>query len=285
VTSIAIGTVSLMLMGVLAGPDTVELVTGDPSAGLPLLSPFETLLFWLGPVNLVLGLFNLVPGFPLDGGRIFRAIVWWATGSIETATRWASAFGRAFALLLVAIGVAMAMGIAVPFFGVGLGSGLWLVLIGWFLYKAAHAGYAQLVMREAFRDVRVAQLMRRRFDAVSARASIAELVRNHILQGDQDVFPVVGDDDRLVGVVTVRDAMARPAAEWDTTPVTSILVPLERVPALPVDEEVGRAMRHLDSSGVDQLPVIEPADGTLRGLLRRSDVMRWLMVRTQRPAS
>src|SRR5690606_8733133 len=113
--------------------------TTDPEAFLSSLSPLATRCFWLGPLNVILGIFNLVPGLPLDGGRVLRAARWGATGDMVRATRWASSAGRAFACLLIATGFAMALGVRVPFFGTGLVGGLWLALIGWFLNNAAVA--------------------------------------------------------------------------------------------------------------------------------------------------
>jgi Zn-dependent protease len=141
VTSLAIGFLCIWLGSLGVGEVTARM--DQPAEMLAGLGPWTTLLLWLGPVNIVLGLFNLVPGFPLDGGRVMRAAIWGATGDLHKATRWASNGGRAFAWFLIAAGVAMILGVRVPFFGTGFVGGLWLALIGWFLHNAAIMSYRQ----------------------------------------------------------------------------------------------------------------------------------------------
>ena len=134
VTSVVIGVILLFLAGVAGDPGAV---LGDPEGTLAQLTPLTTLLVWLGSINVILGVFNMVPGFPLDGGRVLRSIVWAATGSLETATRFASIVGLIIAWAMIAGGALMVFGVSIPFFGSGFVSGLWLGLIGWFLHSAA----------------------------------------------------------------------------------------------------------------------------------------------------
>jgi len=134
VTSLVVGFILLFLAGV-AGDPTAPM--RDPGAMLAELTPFTTLLLWLGSINMILGVFNLVPGFPLDGGRVLRSILWALTGSLETATRWAAMVGEVIAFAMIGAGVLMIFGVSIPFFGSGFVSGLWLALIGWFLQSAA----------------------------------------------------------------------------------------------------------------------------------------------------
>lgn len=101
------------------------------------LGAFRTIMVWIGSVNVILGLFNLVPGFPLDGGRVLRSIIWRMTGNLRKATQWASYIGQAIAWIMIMAGMAMIFGIRIPFFGQGLIDGVWLILIGWFLNNAA----------------------------------------------------------------------------------------------------------------------------------------------------
>ncbi len=121
-----------------AGPVTSAIIgVVAVVAGGILVGPVATLLAWFGSVNLLLGLFNLLPGFPLDGGRVLRAALWRATGDFQRATHWAALGGRLVALVLVFAGLAMAMGMSMPLLGRGLIPGLWLIFVGWFLYAAA----------------------------------------------------------------------------------------------------------------------------------------------------
>jgi len=101
------------------------------------LGAFRTIMVWIGSVNVILGLFNLVPGFPLDGGRVLHSIIWRMTGNLRKATQWASYIGQAIAWIMIMAGMAMIFGIRIPFFGQGLIDGVWLILIGWFLNNAA----------------------------------------------------------------------------------------------------------------------------------------------------
>jgi Zn-dependent protease len=154
VTSFAIGVVCLFLAGLMVGP--VEIDPGDPIAVFAALDPLATIAAWLGPVNIGLAVFNLVPGFPLDGGRVARALLWGATGDIVRATRWAAAMGQTFGWMLMAIGFAMILGLRVPYFGTGILNGMWIALIGWFLNNAAIMSYRQLLSRRRpFERVRV----------------------------------------------------------------------------------------------------------------------------------
>jgi Zn-dependent protease len=195
-TSVVIGVVSAFLGSVLGS------------------GPLSTLLSWLGPVNVFLGLFNLVPGFPLDGGRMLRALVWWTSGSYRKATRVATLSGQGVAMLLIACGLAMSFGLRVPALGSGLGPGLWLALVGWFLYGAARTSQRQALVLEALEGVSVERLMRRTFDAVALTPCTlrgsdtgAEALR---LLGQHSVeqLPVVDDEGKVMGLIR-RDDLLR----------------------------------------------------------------------------
>jgi Zn-dependent protease len=147
-TSLVIGVLCLWLVD-LATAGTIEPAAGDPLGVLSSLGPLPTLLVWLGQVNIILAIFNLVPGFPLDGGRVLRAAIWGATGDRLRATRIATGAGQVFAWVLISSGIAMILGLRVPVFGAGAANGLWLAFIGWFLHSAAVASYRQVLPREA----------------------------------------------------------------------------------------------------------------------------------------
>lgn len=125
----------------------------EPRQTLASLGPISTLLIWLAPVNMMVGVFNLIPGFPLDGGRVLRAAIWKATGDLHKATLVASTVGRAIGRTFVLLGVAMALGARVPLFGRGAGNGIWLVFIGWFLSSAAKRSFGALLVQEALDNV------------------------------------------------------------------------------------------------------------------------------------
>src|SRR5215831_6375059 len=141
-TSLAIGAAALFAGMRLAAPSAFD--AADPFTAFRHTSPLAAVLLWLGPINVVLGLFNLIPGFPLDGGRVLRALLWAATGDYSRATRWAAGVGQAFGLLLIFAGIGMIFGVSIPLLGSGFVPGLWLAFIGWFLNGAAASSYRQV---------------------------------------------------------------------------------------------------------------------------------------------
>ncbi|HEY8378605.1 MAG TPA: CBS domain-containing protein, partial [Nannocystis sp.] len=270
---IALGILFLLLGGRLAG------LGGDAERVMRDLGPAATLLFWLGPINLLIGAFNLLPGFPLDGGRVLRALLWHLTGDLEKATRWASGAGQTIGLLFVFTGVAMIFGARVPLFGTGLVSGLWLALIGWFLSSAAAMSYRQLVIMKLLEGVPVRRLMRRDAVAVSPDMTIARLVDDFLLRTDQRAFPVL-DQSRLVGIVCLDDVRTTGRDLWGEVAVADIMTPLGSLETIGPDDEVAEAMRILSRRDVEQLPVVQA--GQLIGVLRRRDILRWLELQAPR---
>ncbi|HEX6993453.1 MAG TPA: site-2 protease family protein [Gammaproteobacteria bacterium] len=272
-TSLLLGAFFIWLGTALTGPlpDTT-----DPEAFLSALSPPATLFFWLGPINVILGLFNLVPGFPLDGGRVLRAALWGATGDLVRATRWASNAGRGVAWLLIATGFAMALGVRVPFFGTGVGGGLWLALIGWFLHNAAVSSYRQLLVRESLLDVPVRRLMVTEQKTVTPGLTVRRFVDEHLLRGDQRAFPVV-DGGRLVGLVCLKDVHRLPREEWDARLVADIMTAVGELATVSPDDDGVDALNALNRRNVNQIPVVD-GGGRVVGIVRREDVLRWLAV-------
>ncbi len=270
-TSLVLGFVFLWLAGLAAGP--IELDAEDPSAALASLSPLATLLAWLGPVNLLLGAFNLVPGFPLDGGRVLRALIWGATGSLRKATRWASWGGQAFAWLLIGTGMLMLFGLVVPLLGGGPWSGLWLMFVGWFLNNAALVSYRQLLVKETLEAVPVARIMQTRLTRVDPDISVERLAEQHIMASGQRVLPVERDG-RFLGLVSLSDLQRSERRAWGGMSAAEIMTPVSRLACVSPGDDAGEALAKLARREVNQLPVVE--HGKLVGLLRREDVLKWL---------
>lgn len=269
IASLVLGILFLVLGGLFAGP--VDLDDGERAYAA--LNPIATLLLWLGPVNIILAVFNLVPGFPLDGGRVLRAILWGITNDLLRATEWASKLGQAFAWLLIMVGVSMILGLRVPVLGGGLLSGMWLALIGWFLNNAALTSYRQLLVTEVLHDLPVSRLMRRDVLTVSPDMPVEILVDECLMQGDQRGFPVLDGGD-LIGLVCLHDIRATPRRAWHSTSVREIMTPAERLATIAPNAHVAQALQTLSLEGVNQLPVIER--GKLEGLIRREDILKWL---------
>jgi Zn-dependent protease/predicted transcriptional regulator len=278
-TSLALGVVFGMLVGLTAG--TVEIDPESPASGLAALDPASTLLFWLAPVNVILGVFNLVPGFPLDGGRVLRAIMWGTTGDLVNATRIASRMGQVVAWALMAIGLLMMLGVRVPFFGTGPVSGLWLAFIGWFLNNAALASYRQLLLRESLEDVPVARLMQRNFERLDPDVPVNALVNEHLMARGQHAFPVEREG-RFLGMVCVRDLQKALGRGAEQLRAGDIMTPAEQLVSVGPDTDAMEALALLGRQGVNQLPVVD--NGRLVGLLRREDLLKWLTVHSQQPA-
>jgi len=222
----------------------------------------------------------MVPGFPLDGGRVLRAVLWGMTGDLSQATRWAAAVGQGFAWVLIASGFAMILGLRVPLFGSGPVAGLWIALIGWFLNNAALASYRRVLMQETLGDVPVTRVMHRDFAVVTAEASVQDLVDEHLLGSSQRAFPVA-EEGRLRGLVCLDDVRKLDRERWADTRVGDIMTHVERLHVLDPGAKANDALNLLVERGVNQLPVAD--DGRLLGLVTREDILKWLSLSTTSP--
>lgn len=267
-----VGPATSLLLGIfftrlglnLAEESFVTHIYSDPERAMAALGPVATLLLWLGPVNLMLGVFNLIPGFPLDGGRVFRAGLWWVTGDLERATRWATNAGCGVAWGLMALGVLQLM-------QGGLLQGLWLVLIGWFLYSAARSSQVQLILRQSVERLKVHDLMRTRFEVVQATLPLGFFLKERLLRSGQFAWPVA-EGERVVGIVSFDDVKRLFEADGERYTVADAMQPIEE--SVRPDLTGRDALQILLRSEHDPLPVID--DGRIVGLLYRADIMRWL---------
>ncbi len=266
ITSIAIGFAAIIGAMALTGSTLAQ--ASDPMLALSFLSPGATLLLWLGPINVILGLFNLVPGFPLDGGRVLRAALWAATKDLEKATRWASWGGQAVGWILIGLGIT-------SLFAGGFGQGLWSMLIGWFLLNAARASYEQTAIQVALSGASVSEVMRRGVVSVDPDMLVSTLVSDYIMATEQRSFPVVSGG-HLEGLVTLDDVRKVPRPTWSERRVGDIMTPAPSLDTLAADAPATDALRKLGERDVDQVPVVDGSDGALLGLVRRQDILRWL---------
>ncbi len=275
IASIGLG-VALMIGGAfltdLYAPD-VE----SAEAAVSQLGPIGTLVMWLGPVNVLVGLFNLIPGFPLDGGRVLRALVWRATGDLPKATRIAATVGQMVGWGFIAMGILMAFGVRVPFFGRGLGSGLWLALIGMFLRNAANAQLSGVTIETALSGLHVSDLMRRRVGWVPIDLPLRQLVEGWFMRYPDRAYPVF-EGDRLAGMVALDDVRKIEPAAWDSFRVRDVMVPMDRLKTADPNEPLTEALRKLATAGMVELPVVER--GVLAGMLFEEDIARWVERRT-----
>ncbi len=271
VTSIVIGGVLVTAASLLASPRVA--FDAPPADIMAQLGPVTTLLLWLGSVNIFLGIFNMIPGFPLDGGRVVRSILWAVTKDLRRATHWASLLGQGVAWIMILAGIASAFGAQVPLIGASFVGGLWLAFIGWFLSNAATQSYRRVVVEDILDDVSVSRVMRSNPPVVSSDISLREFVEQHVMQSDDYGFPVV-DNDELRGIITLDDVRAVTRDEWDRTRVAQAMTPVDQVLTIAPDACASEALEKLAHQDIRQLPVIR--EGDLVGLVRRQDIMRWL---------
>lgn len=224
------------------------------------------LIRYLAIINGMLAIFNLIPGFPLDGGRILRAIIWGVTHNMRRATFIAASVGRAFAFLFIFIGVWQ-------LFGGDLISGLWIAFIGWFLESAAVAQLQQQRIQDQLASHTVSQAMNRNPVTIPAEISLQQLVDHHILGRGRRSF-VVEWDSEVVGLLTLHHLKEIPRQEWSSTTAAEAMIPFAQVKWVEADAQLGAILKQMDRDGVSQLPVMR--DDQLLGMLSREDVIDFL---------
>jgi Zn-dependent protease len=233
------------------------------------LLPLILLTGILFQANGALALFNLAPGFPLDGGRVFRAILWAAFRDIRRATRWATRAGQAIALILIGVG-------GWCFISQLNGGGIWYTLIGFFLWNAAGEGYRQTVVREMLRGVRVSQLMTRSIETVSPDLALVDFVTQHVLPRREQTF-AVSDGSTLQGIISTAHIQCMPHQEWITRRVRDVMTPRSNLEALAPQQTAAAALVRLSRGDAEELPVMDA--GQLIGFLGRSELSRFLRLK------
>lgn len=228
-------------------------------------TPFAASLGYLALINGLLAVFNLLPGFPLDGGRVLRSILWGATGSLLRATNIAAGVGQFFGWLLIAWGVFQVLT------GNFLG-GLWTGFIGWFLDNAASSSRQQTATQEIFRDLKVVEIMDREPHTVTPETTVEELVREYFLRRGQRAAPVCADGN-LLGIVSMTDVKEVPQERWATTTVSEIMTREPLYQVRPSDD-LAQSLRLMNEHEIHQVLVTE--DGRLVGMLNRAHIIRYL---------
>jgi Zn-dependent protease/CBS domain-containing protein len=230
------------------------------------IQPLYALAKYLAYINLVLGAFNLIPGYPLDGGRVFRAMVWAVSRDLQRATLIAARVGRAFGFLFIVLGVWQML-------GGNLIGGLWIAFIGWFLDSAAAAQVAQVIFREALAGHTVMQAMSVNCPTVAADLTLQQLVDRYVLETGQRCF-LVHRGDNAVGLMTLSRIKEVPRSDWATTTAGQAMLPLKESKRVSPDTALSAAMQLMDRNGVNQLPVM--SHDRVLGMLRREDIVSFL---------
>ncbi len=225
---------------------------------------------WLALTNLVLGIFNLVPGFPLDGGRVLRGIAWGVTGNFMQATQIASSAGRLIAYLLIAVGVWQALN------GNWVG-GLWMAFIGWFLLEAARESFAQVALRDTLADVRAQDIMAHDIPTVTRDMAIDEYVHEVLRTGRR--CHIVTGAGAPVGLVTLQSAKSVPRQEWTNTSIQAVMVPMEKVQMAAPEEPALSILERMQAADINQMPIV--SDHHIVGMIGRDAILRVLQTRLQ----
>lgn len=226
---------------------------------------------YLSLINLALAAFNLLPGFPLDGGRVLRSLLWARMHSLERATAVAARSGSAIGLLLIVIGAA-------SIFAFGLFAGLWYALIGYFLLSASRGAASLVQVNALLESTDVATLMHTPPPTIDASATIEDLVEAQTRRGER--AEIVEGASGPLGVVTVTDVARRPKSSWDEIHVDQIMVPASQLITIGSERTVRAAVRLMGERGVKQLPVIAE-DGAIVGMVSLDDVERFVRTRAE----
>ena len=246
-------------------------LAGWQGGSSPATPPLAAMLGWLGIINFYLGAFNLIPAYPLDGGRVFRAAAWWWTRSIDRATSYASTVGQVFAFLFILLGLWQF------FRGENFG-GLWIAFIGWFLLDAARSSRAQMEITHALGGIKVRDVMEHNCELVDATTNLQTLVDEHLLRTGQRCF-IVQRAGQLAGLITSADISRVERRMWPMTTVEQAMRPMAQLRVVSPDAPVLQALETMARENINQLPVA--SNGHLEGVLSRAHLLDILRARSE----
>jgi len=232
-------------------------------------SPLYAMISWLGYINFALAAFNMVPGYPLDGGRILRALIWWKTGDGERATRLAAKTGQAVGFLFIAWGILQFAS------GAGFG-GLWISFIGWFLLTSAGESYKQVGLKHALEGVTARDIMTNDCPSLDGNLNVQHFVDEELLKTGQRCFLITQNRD-IAGLVTPHEVKGIDRARWPYTTLSDIMRPLEDLHTVPPETPLQNVLEIMGREGLNQVPVM--TNGHLDGILSRAHLLDYL--RTQ----
>ena len=226
---------------------------------------------WLGMINLILAGFNLIPAFPLDGGRVLRALIWNTSKNLRKATRITSNIGLGFGAVLITLGaLSLIMGNMI--------GGIWWIILGLFIRGAARSSYQQVMVRRALEGEKVSRFMSPDPVTVDAGMTLHELIEDYFYTHYHKLYPVT-ENGRLVGCVTVRDAQGVDRSHWDDTKVGEITRPCDDTNTVAPDEDAMKALEKLSRAGSSRMMVVE--DQHVVGILSLKDLMQFLSMKSE----
>ena len=236
------------------------------------VEPLSAMAFWLAWINGVLAIFNLIPGFPLDGGRVFRSLVWRFSGNYQLATRIATRLGQGVAYAFI-LG-----GILIMFLLQEWVSGLWIIFIGWFLQYAASISYRQTQQREILQGFTAAQVMTSDYMVVPPDITVGQLVQDYVLFKGYRLF-LVADGDKVKGTVTLHNIKSVPQSDWSTTQVDKIMVPADQLNAVRPEQDALSVLEQMEERSINQMSVVN--EGKIIGLITRDSLVRFLQTHAE----
>jgi len=239
------------------------------------IETIAALAFWLAQINVVLAVFNLIPGFPLDGGRVFRSLLWQATGNYGRSTRIAVRVGQGVGYLFILVGILIVFWRP---FGLDWFSGLWLAFIGWFLENAASSSYRQAQWRDALHGLSALQVMTSVYPAIPPNITVTQLVYGYLSAGGHPFF-MVADEGRLEGILTLDNIKSVPQSSWDVTQVKEIMTPVDKLKVAHPDQDALSILEQMEENSVSQMPVV--SGGRVIGLIARDNLIRLLRLRSE----
>jgi Zn-dependent protease/CBS domain-containing protein len=228
-------------------------------------------MWWLAWINVALAVFNLIPGFPLDGGRIFRALVWHRTHDYHRATRIATKVGQGIAYALMAVGIISIFAPFLPWF-----NGLLLIFIGWFLRDAARASYQQVLLRDALIGITARQVTDYGCPLIPPHMNLTELAQQYILSTGRSCF-LISWGAELEGMVTLQQIKKVPRDRWAITSVQDIMTPASKLKVAYADQDILSVLQEMNGENANHIPVIEA--GKAIGVINREDIARFLRTR------
>lgn len=229
---------------------------------------------YLAIVNIVLGVFNILPGYPLDGGRVLRAIIWKTTGNLERATFIASTVGRVIGFVLIAAGI----------FFIFMGNflnGIWLAFMGWFIQSSAQMGYRQLIFETSIKGIKVRDIMNENIVNVTKDITIQDLVDDYFMKYRFGRFPVIEDEktQRFIGVISLHDIKGVSKEEWPKVKIGDIVKSVSESEKVDMSMEISDAIKKMGKNDLGHLVIM--SGNKLRGIITKSDVMRFIRIRSE----
>lgn len=238
------------------------------------IAPIREPVKYLAIINIVLGVFNMLPGYPLDGGRVLRSIIWKVTENLERATFIASTVGRVIGFMIIAVGI----------FFILTGNflnGVWLAFIGWFLQSSAQMGYRQIIFETSIKGIKVRDVMNENIVNVTKDITIQDLVDDYFMKYRFGRFPVIEDEktQRFIGVISLHDIKGVSKEEWAKVKIGDIVKSVSESEKVDMSMEISDAIKKMGKNDLGHLVVM--SGDKLRGIITKSDVMRFIKIRSE----